>query len=307
MDGRTLWGEYALAQRRRGLAKATIETRRYLVRSWFQWNELEGTDVFIGLGSEHVERFLDLVQRTPAARCTATSGLHMFYVWAKSRGYTTVDPTEGVDRPRYQTNPPRPIHDTDLQLSLLFAEPDPLMSAALLLGSVSGLRCCEIGRLRWDDIEIRLGPPVRGQARVIGKGSKERVVPLNIESIAALDRIERTSEFVLDGWQSSWRPGDRASKMLTAHFRAAGAVGTAHRLRHRAATEALRKCHDLRKVQTLLGHASVATTAIYTKVDASDLNDILADATAPTVRPTARRMVFVRRPSSSPRSVVPNR
>jgi integrase/recombinase XerC len=117
----------------------------------------------------------------------------------------------------------------------------------------------------------------------LGKGSKERVVPLNGETLAALERIERTSEFVLAGWQhrSGVQPGERVSARIATHFRRAGATGSAHRLRHRAATEALRKCHDLRKVQTLLGHGSVATTAIYTKVDTGDLAAIIVDVHSP--------------------------
>ena len=118
---------------------------------------------------------------------------------------------------------------------------------------------------------------------MLGKGSKQRVVPLNAETLEALDRIERTSEFVLDGWQGRpyGEPGERASIRLATHFRRAGARGSAHRLRHRAATEALRKCDNLRKVQTLLGHGSVSTTAIYTKIDAGDLAAIIVDVNTP--------------------------
>lgn len=275
MDYRTLWGEHALALRRRGLADGTIRQRHYLVQAWFRWLELADVDVF-DASSDHVEQFLDKVRRKPTARCCATSHIHMFYKWAISRQYTDVDPTAGVERPRLVPGLPRPIHDTDLQLALVFAQEgahaDPRMVAALLLGAVSGLRCCELARLRWSDLHGT-------EARVMGKGSKERIVPLNAEALEALDRIERTSEYVLAGWQgrSGGEPGERASVRLAAHFRRSGAAGTAHRLRHRAATEALRKCHDLRLVQTLLGHASVATTAIYTRIDQRALSDILVD------------------------------
>ena len=314
MDNRTLWGEHALALRRRGLAEGTIGQRRYLVLAWSRWLELHHVGVF-DADAEHVERFLDQIHRKPSARCCATSHVHMFYKWAISKNYTLVDPTAGVERPRLVPGLPRPIHDTDLQLALVYAKDgkraDPKMLAALLLGSVSGLRCCELARLRWDEIHdkgLDDNGRRRGDARVLGKGSKERVVPLNAEIMAALERIERTSVFVLDGWQGrvNGEPGERASVRLAAHFRRSGAVGSAHRLRHRAATEALRKCHDIRKVQTLLGHASVATTAIYTLVDASDLEDIIVDASAPMDIPpdqgnarnkdfAQRRQIVVRR------------
>jgi site-specific recombinase XerD len=272
-------GEHMLAMRRRGLSAGTIGVRRYAVMSWLKWLELHGVGVF-DADFEHVERFLDAVPRKPASRAGTTSHLHMFYKWARAHRLTDTDPTELVERPRSGVGLPRPIHATDLQLALMFAQEgpkaDPRTEVALLLAAVSGLRCCELARLRWEDIS-------GAQARVMGKGSKERVVPLNAETVAALERIERTSPFVLDGWQGrpNGEPGERASVRLAAHFRRTGATGSAHRLRHRAATEALRKCHDLRKVQTLLGHASVATTAIYTKVDPSDLRDIIVDVNSP--------------------------
>jgi len=269
-----------LALRRRGLADGTIRQRHYLVTAWFRWCELNDVGVF-DADAEDVERFLDAIKRKPSARCCATSHIHMFYAWAMTRQYTDRDPTAGVVRPRLVPGLPRPIHATDLQLALVFAQEgpraDPRMEAALLLGAVSGLRCCELARLRWEDID-------GDQARVLGKGSKERVVPLNAETVAALERIERTSVFVLDGWQGRphGEPGERASVRLAKHFRRSGAAGSAHRLRHRAATEALNKCDNLRKVQTLLGHGSVATTAIYTKVNTSDLREIIADVNMPS-------------------------
>ena len=272
MDSRILWGEHALALRRRNLAAGTIRQRRYLVLSWLRWLEVEQVGVF-DADAELVERFLDLVDRAPSARGGSTSHLHMFYKWAIARRYTDVDPTVGVERPQIKPGLPRPIHNTDLQLALVFAHADPRMEAALLLGAVSGLRCCELARLRWDGVE-------GAAARVMGKGSKERVVPLSPLTVAALDRVERTSEFVLDGWQSAklGDPGRCASARISRHFRGAGVRATAHQLRHRAATEALRECHDLRKVQTLLGHANVATTALYTLVDSTDLRGILVEA-----------------------------
>jgi site-specific recombinase XerD len=291
-----------LAMRRRGLSAGTISVRRYAVMSWLKWLDLHGVGVF-DADVEHVERFLDSVPRKPASRAAATSHVHMFYKWARAHRLTDLDPTEAIERPRQGIGLPRPIHDTDLQLALVFAQDgpaaDPRTEAALLLSSVSGLRCCELARLRWEDV-------YNGEARVMGKGSKERMVPLNAETVAALDRIERKSVFVLDGWQSSQssNPGLRASRQFTKHFRATGVDATGHQLRHRAATEALRKCHDLRKVQTLLGHASVGTTAIYTLVDSKDLRDILADVVNSPL--SVDRRQWPRNPTTAEQGTVKN-
>ena len=198
------------------------------------------------------------------------------------------------------TGLPRPIHDTDLQLALVFAQEgphaDPRMEAAFLLGAVSGLRCCELARLRWEDIE-------GGQARVIGKGSKERVVPLNAETVGGVgaDRADigvRARKAGSRRGRASRGAGLEADDANTSGVPASPA--SAHRLRHRAATEALRKCHDLRKVQTLLGHASVGTTAIYTMVDSGDLADIIVDVNTPSDQGEVGNKYFAPEPLPEP-------
>ena len=90
MERHTLMGEHMLSMRRRGLSDGTISRRRYPVMSWFKWCELHGVGVFEA-DAEHVEQFLDPVQRKPTARASMTSHLHMFYKWA---------PAPGADRAR---------------------------------------------------------------------------------------------------------------------------------------------------------------------------------------------------------------
>ena len=110
IDTRTLWGEHALALRRRGLADGTIRQRHYLVTAYFRFCELRGVGIW-DADAEHVEQFLDAIKRKPSARCCATSHVHMFYAWAMTKGYTDRDPTAGVVRPRLVPGLPRPIHD----------------------------------------------------------------------------------------------------------------------------------------------------------------------------------------------------
>jgi integrase len=245
-----LASDWTVAMRRRGLSAGTIEARH-------------GVDVATARPAD-VERWLDESPLSASGRYTAVSHLHAFYRWAARAGRVEHDPTVLVERPRVGQRLPRPIHPTDLAIAVLNAR--GAMLAALLFGAGCGLRCCEIARLRWDDIHD-------GRVRVHGKGGRERVVPLHPELAPALEALERSSVYVLPGWQSrqAANPGLRASQRINAHLRALGISATAHQLRHYAATHAYRASHDLRAVQKLLGHASPSTTAIYTAFDTDDL------------------------------------
>jgi integrase len=148
------------------------------------------------------------------------------------------------------------------------------MAAALVrLLLYTGLRKSEARMLRWSDVE-------GGWVRVMGKGSKERIVPLPppaAEAMAAW-RLESTSaEYV---FVSPRRPSEPISSTTFANLIrdvgcSAGIEGlTPHALRHTLATQLLAIGGDLRQVQEWLGHASPATTAIYTRVRPSDLRRV---------------------------------
>jgi integrase len=252
-------------QRRRNLSPGTIDNRMRLLRRW--WDHTG--DVW---SADHhaLEAWIDQQELgAPSSRYTAISHLHCFYRWALRTGRTDRDPTVMIDRPRLRQRLPRPIHPTDLDVAVLTA--DGKMRVALLLAATSGLRCCELARLRWDDVHD-------GRARVLGKGDRERVVPIHRLAIVALDELDRSSVFVLDGWQtrSAANPGRQASRLVNRHLRTLGITATAHQLRHYAGTAALKSAGgNLRKVQVLLGHASPATTALYTALDVDDLVDVV--------------------------------
>ncbi len=260
-----LIGDWAGYMRRRGLSAGTIDVRLRLVQRW-----LVAFDEPWLVSADDVDRWLDSHDQwlVASTRYSAVSHLHAFYVWAIRAGHTAIDPTVTVERPRLQQRLPRPIHPADLAVAVAVA--GPAMRAALWLMATSGLRCCEVARLRWDDVHD-------GTARVMGKGSKERVVPLHPSSIDALDLLDRSSVHVFAGWQSSLahHPGLNVSRRVGDHLHALGISATPHMLRHYAGTKAWRVSGDLRKVQKLLGHASPATTAMYVLLDVDDLIDVV--------------------------------
>ena len=154
--------------------------------------------------------------------------------------------------------------------------------AALETLYATGCRASEVVSLRPADLDLK-----GGMARCVGKGDKERIVPLGARARAALaDYLERdrpalvarrpatASVFVSRSGRSLSRVG--LWRIVKAHARAAGlkADVSPHPLRHSFATHLLAGGADLRAVQEMLGHASIATTQIYTRVELSRLREV---------------------------------
>jgi integrase/recombinase XerD len=148
----------------------------------------------------------------------------------------------------------------------------------------TGCRASEVVGLRPVDLDLR-----KGTARCIGKGDKERQVPLGSSAIAAIsvylnqDRpalVARRPETDVVFVARSGRPLSRIGlwSIVKRHARGSGASGdvSPHTLRHSFATHLLAGGADLRVVQEILGHSSIATTQIYTRVELSRLREVHA-------------------------------
>lgn len=257
--------QFAASMRRRGLTESTIAKRVAIVRRW--WDHT-GDPFTRRLNWRHVEQFIDAsTMSAPASRYAAVSHLHQFYVWSQRHGHARHDPTALVERARMPHRLPRPAHDTDLAIAITLAP--PVIRAAIVLAATAGLRCIELARLRWIDLDD-------AAVRVTGKGSRDRVLPLHPLAAAELEQLDRLDEYVFP-WReaSDISPGRRASHAINGYMRAIGCSTTAHQLRHWCATRALAQSGDLRAVQDLLGHASPATTAIYAKLDPAKLRAVV--------------------------------
>jgi integrase/recombinase XerD len=148
----------------------------------------------------------------------------------------------------------------------------------------TGCRASEVAGLRKFDLDLE-----RGLARCIGKGDKQRVVPLGRSAVSALQEwVTNARAIVLAGkpdhdavfLSARGRPLTRAGVWAIVKKYAAiaglGAEISPHTLRHSFATHLLAGGADLRVVQEMLGHASIATTQIYTRVELSRLRSIHA-------------------------------
>ena len=232
------------------------------------------------------------------------STVRTFHRFALREGIVDDDPTAGVVRPRLPRALPHPLTVEEVA-AIVEAPGDATPAAArdraileLLYGA--GLRVSELVGLDVDDVDLE-----DASVRVLGKGSKERLVPVGRMARDAVAAYLTRGRPALATGRSrgalflNARGGrltrQSCSRLLDAHRRRAGIprVVTPHDLRHSFATHLLEGGADVRVVQELLGHASVATTQVYTLVTTEHLR-----ATYYTAHPRARRTVGARGGSS---------
>ena len=233
---------------------------------------------------EHLaaERARGLSARSLARALAAVRVFHRFLV---TEGRAVADPTGGVDAPRLWSRLPAVLSREDVEALLgsantrtVFGRRDRAL-IEVLYGC--GLRASEAAGLRVDQVSFDLGV-----LRVVGKGNKERLVPYGERARTALQA------WLAHGRPKTARGGDLPHCFLTKsgkpmlredvwrvvrkHLRAAGiaAEASTHTLRHSFATHLIEGGADLRSVQEMLGHASVATTQIYTHTDAARLRKV---------------------------------
>jgi integrase len=191
--------------------------------------------------------------QAPNTRKSTVTTLRGFFRWAKRTGRRPDDPTEHLPAVRVPAGVPRPIPEDAFRRAYGAAEGET--RAMLALGYFGGLRRAEIARVHGDDI-------TDGWLLVHGKGGKTRRVPIAAELRPYLAGVT--------GWMfpSPVRPGQPVGVDYV-EDRVTRAIGpyTCHQLRHAAASRWYSRTRDIRAVQLLLGHASVATTQVYVSVD----------------------------------------
>lgn len=196
------------------------------------------------------------------------SALRSFYGWAHASGKCQTDPSRLLRKIKPKSPIPRPASESVVDAALDHADPREWL--ILMLGSRQGLRRGEISCGHSDDLRRDLA----GWSLLVhGKGGKERVVPLLDPVADALLRLPA-------GW---FFPNGRETHITAGHVgvlarRVMQRSASTHQLRHRFATVTYSETHDIRAVQELLGHASVATTQIYTAVTAETLRAVVQTA-----------------------------
>jgi integrase/recombinase XerC len=186
------------------------------------------------------------------------SSIRSFYQWATALGRTGADPSALLPPVKVPRGTPRPTPEDVYRAAMLKA--DSRERLMLELAAICGLRRGEIAAVRAEDVEADL---IGSCLRVIGKGGHVRRIPIP-------DGLARKLRDAGPGWVF---PSPSLPAPLTAHHvgkivsRLLPEGWSCHSLRHRCATIAYQSTHDIRAVQLLLGHASVATTERYTQIE----------------------------------------
>jgi integrase/recombinase XerD len=218
----------------------------------------------------------------------ALNAVRMFYRFLVMEKVVPEDPTAQIRGPRTMKSLPRYL--TLEEVDHLLAAPDDTTAlgtrdaAMIEMLYATGLRVSELVSLRVRDLNLEAG-----YLRCLGKGSKERIVPLGRRAAQRLRAyLEGARHAILDGeshpsvfLNSSGGPISRQGfwKLLKKYGRAMGLRGklSPHVLRHSFATHLLERGADLRSVQMMLGHADISTTQIYTHINRERLRKIYKD------------------------------
>ncbi len=223
----------------------------------------------------------------PSSAGRRLSVFRRFYRWALREGLCAADPTVRMDAPRQRMRLPGTL--SEHQVEALLAAPDihePLGlrdRAMLELLYASGLRVSELVELK--SVHVGLN---EGVLRIMGKGSKERLVPFGAEAGEWLQRYLDKGRYMILGSQVSdalfvtGRGGPMTRQMFWKLIKKYAVLAgitqplSPHTLRHAFATHLLNHGADLRVVQMLLGHADISTTQVYTHVARERLRQLHA-------------------------------
>ncbi len=211
------------------------------------------------------------------------SALRTFFRYAIRRGHLEGNPAEGISAPRSERRLPRAL-DVDAMSSLLKSDDDEPLTlrdhAMWELLYSCGLRVSELVSMDIPDLDL-----VSGEARVMGKGRKQRVVPIGRfakEAVLKWLRVRvqfesQDSAAAIFLSRTGKRLTTRSVQQRLRRWTRRQGLGTAvhpHMLRHSFASHLLESSGDLRAVQELLGHENISTTQIYTHLDFQHLSQV---------------------------------
>jgi integrase/recombinase XerD len=273
-----------------GLSRNTLEAYRRDLVQCQRWLAQHGKGELLRVKHSDLLDYLSFKFSTGTRASSASrllSSLKRFFQYCVREGKLSADPSILIDPPRLLRGLPKTLNEDDVER--LLAAPDTESALGLRdrtmleLLYACGLRVSELVSLTLGQISQDTGV-----VRVLGKGSKERLVPIGEEALAWLSRyVNEGRPAILAGRISnlffvSAREGALTRQafwyIITRHARQAGITKalSPHTVRHAFATHLINHGADLRVVQMLLGHADISTTQIYTHVAKERLKQLHA-------------------------------
>jgi len=275
-----IWLERGLSANTLGAYRADLMTlRRGLSEKDIQIEQAEKADLL-----EFIARRVESGAK-PRSTARQLSSFRRFFRYIMREGLRDTDPTADIEMPRIGRSLPKSLTEDEVDGLLQAPNTDEPLGhrdrAMLELLYATGLRVSELINLKQSQVNFN-----QGVLRIIGKGDRERLIPLGEESQRWLrDFIDGPRMEILLERQTDYlfptRRGDRMTRQAFWHIikRYAQKSGidkkmSPHSLRHAFATHLLNRGADLRVVQLLLGHSDLSTTQIYTHVARERLKDL---------------------------------
>ena len=271
----------------RGLSVNTLAAYRADLTALGRWLEAQGSSLLKATRTELLAFIAARVEGGSRPRSTARqlSSFRRFYRFMVRDGLISTDPTAQIAIPKIGRSLPKSL--TEAEVDALMQAPsvtDPLGHRDRTMLEVlyaTGLRVSELVSLKHNQVNLN-----QGVMRVVGKGNRERLIPLGDEAVGWLQQfmqgpraeilLERQTDYLFPT-----RRGDRMTRQAFWHiikrYSKKGGVDrelSPHTLRHAFATHLLNHGADLRVVQMLLGHSDLSTTQIYTHVARERLKEL---------------------------------
>ncbi|EEF58959.1 tyrosine recombinase [Pedosphaera parvula] len=283
----------------RGQSEHTQKTYAALLGKFLNWAQIQKLTDWKEVELKHLtaflmferERLVEVKEGQSPRKLSSESvyleiaALRAFYKFAENEKILPLNIAESLSLPRRWKRLPKALSDLEITQLLTLEIPETPRTlgdqAVLELAYASGLRLAELRNIRMEQLHLEVG-----FINVIGKGNKERVVPVGSKAVQALQR------YLESGRPKLVTPRSPANVFLTMRGTPFAAVTlwkrikdrvkrsgvarnvTPHMLRHSFATHLLEHGADLRVIQELLGHANISTTEIYTHVSGSRLREV---------------------------------
>jgi integrase/recombinase XerD len=286
LSNAALLREYLLYLRvEKGLRPLTCEAYERDLTQFAEYLESENTTLATA-AQNHVSHFLEHLRkhgvesRSAARKLSCLRGLYRWLLLDKRIHH---DPTVNLESLATWKVLPKALAESEVASMMERAsttanhpqaDTTDLRDRAILeLLYAGGLRVSELTNLRVEDLSLD-----EGRIRLLGKGDKERVVPLGepaIRALAAYLSARRTKSKPGNSWLFLSERGKQLSRQWIWHLvKASDSTASPHKLRHSCATHMVEHGADLRSVQILLGHADIATTQVYTHLALGHLKSV---------------------------------